>query len=172
MRAITINASGAKVDEPTLLANERAAARAKYGKLTSELSAWVAAASPGDRRWVWIWTDVSLTYPRREDLAATAEATSFRKQVEGALDTSVKPVREFVASLSGVELGDASGPMLRARLTAAEVKQVAALSRVAQLGVDLYPGTPASSPWGASSQWGATIRLPQAHTAYGLGSAS
>jgi len=162
---ITLRDSGEVVDEKLLIADERLATKTKYGKLQPDLHAWLAAARPDDRLWVWLWVDAPSSDARREDLlndevAAKAHAEKQQKQ----LDEALLPVREWLTNNApDAEYGDAGGPMIRVRLLPAQIKQVQELPQVAALGTDAYPGTPHSSPWSTTSQWGPSLRLADAH---------
>jgi len=162
---ITLRDSGEVADERALIADERRAVAAKYGKLQRELHAWVSGAGSGDRAWVWIWAETKGDDVRREELLASESAAkAHAAKVQKELDATLTPIREWLAkSAPDAERGDGSGPMLRAKLSAAEVKGLAALPQVAALGTDSYPGKPTSAPWSATSQWAPTLRLDLAH---------
>ncbi|MBI2390058.1 MAG: fibronectin type III domain-containing protein [Deltaproteobacteria bacterium] len=168
-RGVTIDDGDHVHDERVLLAAERSAASAKYGKLRPELFQWVAKASASDRAWVWIRVRVALDMARREDVAKPWPAEA-RAKVASTVAAATGPVEAWIKkNAPEVRFGDGGGPILRAELTAAQVQALASLPQVAELGTDQYPGSRAGEPWGSSSQWGATLRLAQAH-ALGLGS--
>ncbi len=162
---ITVRESGEVADEKTLLANERAAARAKYGKFQQGLHTWLASAGDTDRAWVWIWADVPRDDVPREDLLNDeAAAKAHAEKQQKALDAALNPIREWLAKKApDAELGDEGGPMLRAKLSPAQVRALEPLPQVVTLGTDSYPGKALSSPWATNSQWAPTIRLAEAH---------
>ncbi|MBI2395151.1 MAG: hypothetical protein HYV09_36610 [Deltaproteobacteria bacterium] len=163
---VTIDATGKLVDEKKLFDAEHATVRAKYGKLRPDLHAWVAAAPEGERAWVWIWADVPIEPSDRAELARSESAqAAHRAKIDAALDAKLTPIRKWLATNAPeAELGDRGGPLVRARLTAAQVRAIEALPQIAQLGTDRYPGEATGSPWGTASQWGPSIRLAEAHT--------
>ncbi|MBI2389826.1 MAG: hypothetical protein HYV09_09560 [Deltaproteobacteria bacterium] len=162
---ITLRDSGEVVDGAALLGDERRAVKARFGKLRPELHAWLSSAGASDRAWVWIWAEVKTEHVRREELLASESAAkAHADKVQKDLDAALAPIREWLAkNAPEAERGDGGGPMLRARLSASEVKLLAELPQVAMLGTDSYPGRPTSTPWSSTSQWAPTLRLDWAH---------
>lgn len=168
---VTIDETGAVLDEAKLIAAERSAVAAKYGKLRPELYEWLAKASPDDLVWVWVRTNAQGDFGRRED-HASAKGVAARDKAKKAVDGARGVLRGWLAkNAPEATPGDDSGPIVRVRLTAKQVRELALVGGVELLGTDQYPGERAGSPWSSYSQWGATLRLPEAH-ALGTGSAA
>lgn len=158
---LTLRDSDERAEEATLLGDERRAVRAKYGKLQPELHAWTRAAAATDRAWVWIWASVpDYDVPREQLLTDPVFAAAHEERVKADLEAALGPIRK---KLAGAELGEGSGPMMRARLTPDEVRALEALPQVALLGTDSYPGKGTSLPWSNVSQWNPTLRLDLAN---------
>lgn len=173
MRNVTIDGDGNVLDEGALLAAERATAQAKYGNLRPELAQWLATASDEEQKWVWIWAELPPSVePRREELVADVAAhAAHEAKLAELTETAVAPIRSWLTKFApDAALGDPSGPMIRARLTARQIRQLKTEPNIGAIGTDGYPGQRDSAPWSTTSQWGATLRIAAAQalgTGYG-----
>jgi hypothetical protein len=176
--AVTVDEDGEAVDEPELLARERAAVVARHGKVTPELAARLTELGKHDSMWIWIWTAVPVEYPRKEDLLASPSLLAqHEERVATALAAASQPVRARLREL-GAEVHDdgTAHPLIRARVPATAIRELAELPTVAIVGFDDYPGQElACSPPGdpldpACHSWFGTLRADAAHAYFGSGS--
>lgn len=167
VRVVSLDASGRVVQEKALLAAERAATWARYGKLRKDLHARLTRqalleTSADARIWTWIRVRQDVEFGPRE-LAGTPSGIALEKAAVDAVAKSVAGIEAWLAANAPeASRGDHGGPIVRAELTAREIQALAKLDEVVELGTDAYPGTPQSAPWASASQWGATIRLSEA----------
>lgn len=176
--AIAIDEDGAMVDEQELLAAERAAVQAHYGKLSPELYELLPSLHPRESMWIWIWTKVPVEYPPKEDLLANPERMRVHEErVDAALADAARPVREALRLLDAEVHDDGRAhPLIRARVPVGSIRRLADLPTVAMVGYDNYPGQPLSCDWPgdpsapACHTWYGTLRADAAHTYFSTGS--
>lgn len=165
---VTLRDDGSLADEATLFEAETIAKGG--GKTRPDLETWSASTGTSTRRWVWIWTTAAAGAVRREELLASASAAkAHTKSVQETFAASRSTVQAWLDSRA-IEQGDRGGPMLRALLSASDVRELAKLSVVVEMGLDSYPGKREGAPWSTTSEWGPTLRLDGAHlVGVGLG---
>lgn len=177
--AVTLDERGHEVDEAELLAHEREAIAARYGKLTPELHELLPELGKRDELWIWIWTKVPVDYPRKEDLLVNpTRLEEHRQRVDDALASAALPVLSRLHELRAEIHDDGhANPLIRARVPASAIRELAELPTVAIVGTDRYPdGEATACPWpgdtlsSACHSWFGTIRADLAHTYFGSGS--
>lgn len=157
MREVTLLGDGTPSDGPTLIAAERAATP----KIDPALGAWVKAALPTDRRWIWVVVGLVQNLPRREDVVRAGGAIVNRDDALTASGKARQPLVDW-ASARGLQLGEGGGPIVRVLASAKDVTDLAAMAAIVRVGTDEYPGRSESLPWSSTSEWGSTIHVPGA----------
>jgi hypothetical protein len=148
---VTLTASGQLADEETLLADERAAANKKYGKLTKELYDALPYLASGQRIWIWIWTTVpaaSIPVYDRDTIHSAAARTAALKEQSDILSSLSSPITGLLGSMGDSVAEDGTvSPLVRAKVPVSRIKALLQLPQVAKIGTDEWPGRPQGLTW-------------------------
>jgi hypothetical protein len=144
---LTLLADGTRAAEASLRAAEEAAYRARYGALKPRLYALLQSGQAPERVPVHVWTKVYIEYPRKEELlAARSRMAAFQADVASRLSKATAPIVGWLQSRGYEAQVDAKAPMIRAELSAGDIKELGRLGSVAWVDLD-EPGHPTSTVW-------------------------
>ena len=153
------------VDENTLLAAEKHAVLARYGKFSKGLVSKLSTMSDSDRIWITIWGAVPVSYPAKETLL-TDDATkvAYEAEVQASLTAASSAIlRELAKHGARVVQDGSSSPLIRANVAAGSINQLANVPQIAWIGTDDWPGYPTTTAWYNA------VQSDLAHYAFGGG---